>query len=383
MLWARRVAPWIVAAAVVAGGAGIVLAQKSLAQSSPPASQAPRAPDAIPVQISPTKRQNVPVMLENIGAVQAYQSVLVRARVDGTLTQVFFKEGQMVKAGDRLAEIDPRPYAAAVAQAMAKKAADTAMLETAQKDLSRYSSLARDQFGSRQSVDQQMGQVGQLQAALQGDDAAIATARLNLEFCNITSPITGRTGLRLVDPGNLIHSSDSTGIVTITQLQPIAVLFTLPQDDLPAIHDAMHAGAVPVFAYTADDRTELDRGKLLTIDNQIDQATGTIRLKAEFPNTDDRLWPGQFVNVRMQTQVLANALTVPSGAIQRGPKGLYVYVVKPDQTVAMQPVEVRQDDGTTTVIAKGLDDGVQVVVNGQSRLQAGSRVTAATPAAAG
>ena len=378
MSWVGRVAPWIVAAAVIAGATGIVLAQ-----SSPPANQAPRAPEPIPVQITQAKRQNVPVMLANIGAVQAYQSVLVRARVDGTLTQVFFKEGQMVKAGDRLAEIDPRPYAAALAQAMAKKAADTAMLETAQKDLARYSSLAKDQFGSRQQVDQQTGQVGQFQAAMQGDDAAIATARLNLEFCNITSPITGRTGLRQVDPGNLIHSSDSTGIVTITQLQPIAVIFTLPQDDLPAIHDAMRGATVPVLAYTADDRTELGRGKLLTIDNQIDQTTGTIRLKAEFPNADNRLWPGQFVNIRMQTEVLADALTVPSGAVQRGPKGLYVYVVKPDQTVAMQPVEVRQDDGTTTVIAKGLDDGVQVVVNGQSRLQAGSRVTAATPAAAG
>lgn len=251
MVWARLAAPLVFAAVLVAGAAGI-----RLAQSSAPAAQVTRAaPEAVPVQTARAARRNVPVMLSTIGAVQAYHSVLVRARVDGTLTRVLFKEGQMVKAGDGLAQLDPRPYAAALAQAMAKKAADTAMLQTAQKDLFRFSSLARDQFASRQSVDQQTGQVGQLQATLLGDDAAIATAKLNLDFCNITSPISSRTGLRLVDAGNLIHSSDPTGLVTITQVQPIAVLFTLPQDDLPPIHDAMRAGTLPVLAYTAEDRT--------------------------------------------------------------------------------------------------------------------------------
>jgi membrane fusion protein, multidrug efflux system len=373
----RAVRRWIVVGLglVIAGGG--VLADKSLAQSAPAASPAPATPNAVPVQLAASKRQDVPVLLSNIGAVQAYQSVLVRARVDGTLTQVFFKEGQMVKPGDKLAEIDPRPYAAALAQAMAKKAADTAMLASAQKDLARYSNLVRSDFASRQQVDQQTGTVGQLQATLQGDDAAIATAQLNLNFCNITSPIEGRTGLRLVDVGNLIHASDATGIVNVSQLHPIAVTFTLPQDDLPAVQDSMHAGTVPVFAYTADNKTKLGEGKLLTVDNQIDQTTGTIKLKAEFPNEDNHLWPGQFVNVRMQINVLHNALTVPSAAVQRGPSGLYVYLVKPDSTVAMQPVEVQQDDGAVAVIAKGLDSGVQVVTNGQSRLQTGSRVVAA------
>jgi membrane fusion protein, multidrug efflux system len=383
MGWPRSIGVGMVICAVLSAIGGMtVLAQNPPQGSAPASPNAQRPPDAVPVQLGQAKRQDMPVLLNNIGAVQANQQVLVRARVDGTLTQIYFKEGQMVKAGDKLAEIDPRPYAAALASAMAKKAADTAMLATAEKDLTRTSNLVQRDFASRQQYDQQTGQVGQLQATLQGDDAAIANAQLNLNFCNITSPITGRVGLRMVDVGNLIHSNDQTGIVTVSQLQPIAVTFTLPQDDLPVIHQAMQAGAVPIFAYTADDKRQLGQGKLLTIDNQIDQATGTIKLKAEFPNEDSALWPGQFVNVRMQAATLKNALTVPSAAVQRGPQGLYVYLVKPDSRVAMQPVEVQQDDGKTAVIAKGLDEGVQVVVNGQSRLQTGSRVVASNPSSA-
>jgi membrane fusion protein, multidrug efflux system len=383
MGWPRSIGVGMVICAVLSAIGGMtVLAQNPPQGSAPASPNAQRPPDAVPVQLGQAKRQDMPVLLNNIGAVQANQQVLVRARVDGTLTQIYFKEGQMVKAGDKLAEIDPRPYAAALASAMAKKAADTAMLATAEKDLTRTSNLVQRDFASRQQYDQQTGQVGQLQATLQGDDAAIANAQLNLNFCNITSPITGRVGLRMVDVGNLIHSNDQTGIVTVSQLQPIAVTFTLPQDDLPVIHQAMQAGAVPIFAYTADDKRQLGQGKLLTIDNQIDQATGTIKLKAEFPNEDSALWPGQFVNVRMQAATLKNALTVPSAAVQRGPQGLYVYLVKPDSRVAMQPVEVQQDDGKAAVIAKGLDEGVQVVVNGQSRLQTGSRVVASNPSSA-
>lgn len=338
---------------------------------------AAQAPSGVPVQAAVAKQQDVPVLLRNIGTVQAYYSVLVRARVDGNLDRVFFTEGQDVKAGDPIAEIDPRPYAAALAAAQAKKAADQAQLANARADLVRYSNLVRSDFASHQQVDTQTAMVAQLQATIAGDDAAIESARLNLEFCHITSPIDGRTGLRLVDPGNLIHATDAQGIVTITQLHPIAVVFTLPQDDLPQIQAALARGVAPVFAYTADDSSELARGHLLTIDNQIDQGTGTVKLKAEFINPDDRLWPGLFVNVRLQVETLKDAVTVPSTALQRGPNGLYVYVVRPDSTVAMQPVTVRQDDGTLAVITKGVQAGTEIVVNGQLRLQDGSHVAVA------
>jgi multidrug efflux system membrane fusion protein len=334
----------------------------------------------LPVQATPSVRRDVPVVLRNIGAVQAYQSVLVRARVDGTLDKVLFTEGQEVKAGDALAEIDPRPYAAALRQVQAKRAADAAMLANALHDLSRTSNLTRNDFASRQQLDTQQATVAEDQANISGDDAAIATARLNLEFCSIVSPINGRVGLRLIDPGNLIHATDAQGIVSITMIHPIAMIFTLPQDNLPRVQEAMARGPLKVMAYSADDRTLLSEGKLLTIDNTIDAGTGTFRLKAEFANTDNRLWPGQFVNARLAVNTLHGVIAVPSVAVQHGPDGLYVYVVKPDSTVAMQPVEVRQDDGQTAVIASGLDDGVQVVTNGQSRLQSGSRVTV-TPAA--
>ena len=350
----------------------ILLLLLALASALPAAAQTAAAP--VPVQVAAAKRQDVPVMLSNIGAVQAFYSVLVRARVDGTLDRVFFTEGQDVKAGDPIAEIDPRPYAAALAAAQAKMAADEAQLSNARADLERYANLAKRDFASHQQVDTQTALVAQFKANIAGDAAAIETARLNLEFCHITSPITGRTGLRLVDPGNLIHATDAQGIVTITQLHPIAVVFTLPQDDLPQIQAALAAGAAPVFAYAPDDRTELGRGTLMTIDNQIDQGTGTIKLKAEFPNRASRLWPGQFINARVQVGTLHDVVTVPSTALQRGPNGLYVYVVRPDSTVAMQPVTVRQDDAGIAAIGDGIAAGTEVVVNGQLRLQQGSRI---------
>lgn len=358
----RRLAPALLATALLAS-------TPLAAQTSP----------GVPVQVAAAQRQDVPVLLRNIGTVQAYQSVLVRARVDGTLDRILFREGQEVKAGDRLAQIDPRPYQAALDQARARKAADQAQLANAQRDLARTSNLARSDFASRQQLDTQSASVAQFQATIAGDDAAIATAQLNLDFCNITAPIDGRVGLRLVDAGNLIHAADAQGIVSITQVQPIAVLFTLPQETLPQVQAAMARGALPTLAFSQDDRTQLSAGRLLTIDNAIDPATGTIRLKAEFANADERLWPGQFVNVRLQVETLAGAVTVPSIAVQRGPNGLFAFVVRPDGTAAMQPVEVRQDDGRTAVIAKGLEAGAHVVVNGQSRLQNGSKVAIAAP----
>jgi len=364
--WAAVVALWLAAS-------------PALAQSAAPG-QAPAASAGVPVQAVAAKREDVPVTLRNIGSVQAFASVLVRARVDGTLDRVFFTEGQDVKAGAPLAQIDPRPYAAAFAQAQAKRAADAAQMGNAQRDLQRYTNLARSDFASRQQVDTQQAGVAQSQANIQGDEAAMATAKLNLDFASIASPIDGRTGLRLVDPGNLVHASDASGIVSVTQIHPIAVIFTLPQESLPQVQAAMARQRLPVAAFAQDDRTQLAEGTLLTIDNQIDQSTGTIKLKAVFPNADDKLWPGQFVNARLQVGTLAHALTVPSNAVQRGPNGLYVYLVGSDSAAKMQPVDVQQDDGKVAVVGKGLDDGATVVTAGQSRLQDGAKVSVRAPA---
>jgi len=342
------------------------------AQSPPAAAGAP----GVPVTAATAERRDVPVILRNIGAVQAFQSVLVRARVDGTLDKVLFKEGQDVQPGDKLALIDPRPYQAVLDQNVAKKAQDQVNLVNAQRDLARYQSLVQRDFASRQQVDTQVALVGQLQASVRGDDASIAAAQLNLDFTNITSPIQGRTGLRLVDAGNLIHATDTTGLVSITQIHPIAVIFTMPQQNLPAIQAAMAKGTLPAYAYASSDGTLLDTGELLTMDNNIDPATGTIKLKAKFPNSDNRLWPGQFVAVGLKLGTLTNVVAVASVAVQHGPSGLYVFVVNPDQTVAVRPVEVAQDDGQWAVISKGLEDHVQVVTNGQSRLQSGTHVVA-------
>jgi len=372
-----------VAVLLVGGGlfGFICLPHSGLAQQ--PTTNSTGGP-SIPVTVAPVARQDVPILLRNIGAVQAFQAVAVHTRVDGTLDQVFFTEGQDVTRGDRLALIDPRPYAAVLAQAQAKKTYDQVQMENAKRDLARYQTLVRSDFASRQQLDTQTALVGQISATLVGDDAAIAAAQLNLDFCTITSPIDGRVGLRQVDAGNFVHASDTSplGIVTITQIHPIAVVFTLPQDTLPRIQTAMAGGKLVVLAYTSDDRTLLETGELLTTDNAIDQTTGTIKLKAVFANQDNRLWPNQFINVRLQLAVQKNALTAPSVAVQRSETNLYVFVLKPDSTVAIQPVEVGQDDGTTVVITGGLDDGVKVVVNGMSRLQNGSQVTVTPPKSA-
>jgi multidrug efflux system membrane fusion protein len=365
----------VLAAIGLLAGIGIATAVLHTPGRAAPA-PAPAPAAGVPVQVAKASVADVPVMLSNIGAVQAYNSVLVRARVDGTLEQVLFNEGQDVTKGQLLAIIDPRPYAAVLAQALAKQAADTAMLASAKKDLTRFSNLARDKFGTMQSVDQQTAQVGQLTANLQGDAATIAAARLNLDFTQIKAPITGRAGLRQVDAGNLIHASDATGIVTIDQIHPIAVLFSLPQDDLPQVQAAMHAGQLPVRALSSDGKTQLGQGALLTIGDAVDPTTGTFKLKATFPNTHDRLWPGQFVNVQTQVGTIKGAVTVPSAVVQRGPDGLYAYVVGSDARASRHTVSVRQDDGTVAVIASGISAGQTVVVNGQSRLRDGSLVAA-------
>lgn len=372
--FARRTMLTGLGVAVAAGLAVVVALTPS--RAAPPAAAAP----GIPVQVAKAAVANVPVMLANIGAVQADHSVVVRARVDGTLEQVLFHEGQDVAKGQLLAVIDPRPYAAVLAQAAAKQASDEAMLASAKKDLTRFSNLARDKFGTVQSVDQQTGTVGQLTATIDGDAATMAAARLNLEFTEIRAPLAGRVGFRQVDAGNLIHATDAQGIVTINQIHPIAVMFSLPQDDLPVVQAAMQAAAggpsLPVRATTSDGKILLGQGRLLTIDNAVDATTGNFKLKATFANAHDKLWPGQFVHVQMQVGLLKGAVTVPSAAVQRGPDGLYVYVVGSDQRASRRTVKVRQDNGREAVIANGIAAGESVVVNGQSRLQQGSLVEA-------
>jgi multidrug efflux system membrane fusion protein len=336
--------------------------------------RAQQTPPTIPVAVAPAARQDVPLYLKGLGSVQAFNGVLVRARVDGTLTEVPVTEGQDVKQGDLLAVIDPRPFQRALDASAAKQAQDQADLDNAKQDLARYTVLAQKSFASTQQVDTQRALVNHLTAAITGDVAAVEAAKLNLSFCFITSPVDGRVGLRLVDPGNLVHASDMTGIITVTQVHPISVTFTLPQDQLTQVNLAMADGKLPVLAYSSDDKTLLDQGTLLTPDNAIDPSTGTIKLKATFPNPRNTLWPGQFVNAHLLVSTDKNALAVPSTAVLHGPSGLYVYVVKPDMTVARQVVEVQRDDGMVAIITKGLADGDRVVTDGQSRLQVGTRV---------
>jgi membrane fusion protein, multidrug efflux system len=360
-------------ALLVIGGIAVFLARQPNAQQAQPSA----SPAAVPVSVTKADRQDVPVWLSGIGTVQALNTVTVRARVDGTLMQVPVTEGQIVKQGTVLAVIDPRPYQAVLDQALAKKATDEAQLTNAKLDLERYSSLAKQDFASRQQVDTQRAMVSQYTATLQGDDAAIEAAQLNLSFCYITAPFDGRLGLRLVDPGNLVHATDLNGIMTITQVHPIAVLFTLPEHDLPPIVDQMAKGTVAVAAWNDDTNSELARGSLLTPDNAIDAATGTIRLKATFPNEENRLWPGQYVEARLLLRTEKQVVAVPSRAVLHGQSTLYVYVVKPDSTVHRQPV-VAEDRGPVMVITQGLDAGTTIVLDGQSRLQDGMLIAGST-----
>jgi membrane fusion protein, multidrug efflux system len=336
--------------------------------------QPARQDPAVPVTVINASRQDVPIWLRGLGTVQAFYAVQLRPRVDGTLTQVPVKEGQDVKQGDLLAVIDPRPYQAVLDAAVAKKQQDQAQLSNAQADLARYASLVRQDFASRQQLDTQQAMVKQFSAAIVGDDAQIEASQLNLSFCYITSPFDGRVGLRNVDPGNVVHSAEATPIISVTQIQPITVTFTLPQDTLPSIMQAMEKQKLDVVVYASDNKTELDRGVLLTPDNTIDITTGTIKLKATFPNSKHKLWPGQFVNARLLLGTESNVVAVSATSVQHGPDGLYVYQVGPNDTVVLQPIQVERQEGDLYVVSGGLADGATVVATGQSRLQAGARV---------
>lgn len=334
------------------------------------------APSATPVVTARATVSDMPIYLSGIGNVQALYSVLVRSRVDGNLDSVNVTEGQEVKKGDLLAVIDPRPYQATLDQAIAQRAKDEALLANAKLDFVRYQNLARREFAPQQQVDTQQATVDQLQAAIKGDEASIENAALNVSYTHITSPFDGRVGLRLVDPGNLVHATDSNGLLTVTQVRPITAVFTLPEQDLPRVTGAMAAGPVQVLAMSSDHQTRLAEGKLLTLDNTVDTTSGTIKLKAIFSNAENRLWPGQFIEARVRVALLPHVVTVPAIAVQRGRDGLFVFVVKPDSTVALQPVEEDAEQDGVAIIKSGLQDGQQVVTNGQSRLNSGMRVAA-------
>ena len=367
-------------------GAALAAAAAFYGQRLTPAPAAaaapPNAPQAIPVETALAKRADVPVYVEGLGTVQAFYTARITARVDGQLQKIGFVEGQTVQKGAFLAQIDPRPYRAALEQAIAAESKDSAQLANAKRDFDRYRMLAPQELVSRQTLETQRALVAQLEAQLKGDQAAIDSARTQLDYTTITSPIRGRTGIRLVDPGNIVHASDTAGIVLVTRVQPISVIFSLPEDDLAAVNTALAQGPVTVVALPRDGKAELDRGSVALIDNVIDQTTGTIRLKATFPNPHDTLWPGQFVNVRTLLKIEHNALTIPAAAIQRGPGGLFVYVVRPDSTVRMQPITTGEESGASVVVKSGLEDGARVVTSNQYRLQPDSRVRVVPAAAA-
>jgi membrane fusion protein, multidrug efflux system len=315
--------------------------------------------------------------------VQAFYTVTVTARVDGEIQKIGFTEGQTVHKGDLLAQIDPRPNQAAYAQAVATKAKDAAQLANAKLDLERYTVLQPQDLASKQTVDTARANVDQLAAQLQVDQAMVDNARTQLDYTRITSPIDGRTGMRLIDPGNIVHAAGTTGIVVVTQVQPISVVFTLPEENLSTVGEALAAGPVQVTTLSRDGKSVLDQGTLTLIDNEIDQTTGTAKLKATFSNTKNTLWPGQYVNARVLVRTEKNALTVPTPAVQLGPNGPFTYVVKSDSTVEVRPLELGDESDGLTVIKKGIALNERVVTSNQYRLQAGVHVreNAAAPKA--
>lgn len=333
-----------------------------------------QGPQTVPVSVATVERRDLPVYLTGLGSVTAFNTVAVKSRVDGQLVQVAFREGQEVRKGDLLAIIDPRPYQVALDQAQATLLKDQSQLKNAQLDLQRYKGLVAAGVVSHQQVDTQDALVGQLQGTVDADKAAIENAKLNLIYCHITAPVDGRVGLRLVDRGNMVHANDTNALLVITQLQPIAVIFTLPEDSLPAVAQHMRGGALKVEAYNRDDQARLATGTLLTIDNQIDQTTGTGKLKAIFDNHERGLWPNQFVNIRLLLEVRKNATLVPAAAVQRGPQGTFAYVVKGNNTVEVRAVTLALSQGNVTAIAQGISPGEVVVTDGQDKLQNGSKV---------
>ena len=335
----------------------------------------------IPVLTAVSEAKDVPVWLDGLGTVQAFNLVQIRPFVDGPLVEVRFREGQDVKTGDVLARIDPRPYQAALDAALAKKQQDEANLANARLDVGRYAKLAAGQYSSGQQVDTAKALAAQLEAQVRGDQAQIDTARTNLGYTTIIAPIDGRTGIRQVDAGNLVRATDLSPLTVLTQLKPISVVFTLPQQELPAVAAAMQNGTPEVLALRqgGDSSNPLDRGQLAVLDNQVDPATGTIKLKATFPNDKMLLWPGGFTNIRMLARTLHGVTTVPTAAVQRGPRGAYMYVVDAEGQAKRRPVTVGHEDDGTSVISEGAKPGEQVVTDGAQRLTEGAKVAVAGP----
>ena len=330
----------------------------------------------VPVGVATVQKGNMPVTLTGLGTVTPLATVTVKTQINGYLTEVAFQEGQMVKKGDFLAQIDPRPYQVALEQAEGQLAKDQALLKNAQLDLVRYNTLVAQNSVATQTRDTQVSLVAQDQAAIKTDQAQVDAQKLNLVYAHIVSLVTGRVGLRQVDAGNYVQTSDPTGIVIVTQLQPISVIFTLPEDNLPAVLKQLHAGAsLAATAYDRTGTTELGRGRLETVDNQIDTTTGTVKLRAIFDNEQEILFPNQFVNVQLLVDTLSDTNIVPTAAIQHGAPGAFVYVVKPDQTAAVQHVKLGPGDGQHIAVLDGLQPGEKVVVDGSDRLREGAKVT--------
>jgi multidrug efflux system membrane fusion protein len=366
------------AVAVVAGAAAAGFA--FFRPSHAPEAAAP--PPPVPIVAQKVKSGDVPIYLRGVGTVIAFNNVIIRSQITGALVKISFKQGQTVKKGDLLGEIDPSPYQAQLDQAVANRDRDQAQVVNAQANLDRYNPLLSKGFATPQLVETQKAQLAQLQAMVKGDEAVIESVKVLLGYTKLTAPIDGVTGIRQIDLGNVIHPSDPNGLVDLTQIQPISIIFSLPEATFPQVQQAMNNGAVSVMAYTQDDKTKLDQGKLLLINNQIIQTTGSIQLRATFPNAQRMLWPGQLVNCRLLLSTRHDGLTVPAGAVQQGPNGAYTYVVNSDNSVAVRPIKVAQISEGQALIDSGLQANEQVVVDGQYKLQPGVHVTLLTGKAA-
>lgn len=366
---------WILVLIVLAAGAYYYYRSRPSSESkaAPAPGSKPSSVGLVSVSVTTALKQNVPYYLVGLGTVTPYNTVTVKSRVDGELQKVNFTEGQFVHQGDLLAQIDPRPFQVALEQVQGQLFRDQAQLNDARVDFKRYDQLAKEGVIATQQVDTQNSTVGQLEGAVRADQAQIDNEKLQLDYCRITAPISGRVGLRLVDQGNMIRATDANGLAVITQVQPIAVLFTLPEDNLPEVIQHMKSEELGVEAYSRDDQIKLASGKLVTVDNQIDPTTGTVRFKAAFDNRDLSLWPNQFVNTRLMLAMRKDAIVVPLAAIQRGTQGSYVYTVKAGKA-EMQPVKVDLIQGNIALVAAGISAGDQVVVDGQERLQSGTPV---------
>jgi membrane fusion protein, multidrug efflux system len=362
----------IFAATLIAAG-GVALAAKHLAAATEPG-QTAVPPPAVPVVSGTVHQGDVPIYLRGVGTVIAYNNVIVRSQITGQIVKIAFTQGQTVHQGDLLAEIDPRPYQAQLDQATANRDRDQAQVVNAQANLGRYTSLEQKGYASTQLVDTQNAQLAQLQAMVKSDEGVIEQAQTNLSYTKLTAPIDSVTGIRQVDIGNIIHPTDPNGLVDLTQVQPISLIFSLPQTDFVEIQQEMAKGPLTVLAYSQDDKTKLDEGKLDLIDNQIVQTTGTVRLRASFPNAKRLLWPGELIDARLLLDTRHDGLTIPASAVQQGPNGSFVWVIGPDETVQTRPVTISQISEGQALVDAGLQANEKIVANGQYRLVAGARV---------